>query len=204
MEKMETLCVVCSFPDPECYWETVISARSSLGSWRTSRKIQICADLFREGVDFHSFTAERLKISRDKARKCLTSPWVIELPINRYRKQLKCCEREAQNEIDKWWALFPQLRRWQESLIYDSKRSGFCTTILGRRIKIDDLQHGKSWRREGAERQLINNITQGSAAEVMKLAMIKAVQHIPYLGLLIQVYDQLVFEAETDRMLQIM
>ena len=38
----------------------------------------------------------------------------------------------------------------------------------------------------------------------MKLAMIKAVQHIPYLGLLIQVYDQLVFEAETDRMLQIM
>ena len=152
--------------------------------------------LFQQGVDFHSFTAERLKISRDKA-KVLNLSVGYRATYKSVSQQLKCGEREAQNEIDKWWALFPTLRRWQDGLIYDSKRSGFCTTVLGRRLRIDDLEHGNLWRREGAERQLVNNITQGSAAEVMKLAMIKAVQHVTWLGLLIQVYDQLVFEAST-------
>lgn len=156
-------------------------------------------DMFRKGIDFHSFTAERLKISRDKA-KVLNLSVGYRATYKSVSQQLKCGEREAQNEIDAWWSLFPTLRRWEENLIYESKRSGCCQTILGRKIKIDDLRNGNSWRREGAERQLINNITQGSAAEVMKLAMIKCIQHIPYLGLLIQVYDQLVFEEYTDKM----
>jgi len=160
-----------------------------------SKDPNLC-NLFREGVDFHSFTAERLKISRDKA-KVLNLSVGYRATYKSVSQQLKCGEKEAQNEIDKWWSLFPTLRRWQDGLIFDSKRSGFCATLLGRRIKIEDLSHGNSWRREGAERQLINNITQGSAAEVMKLAMIKTVQHIPYLGLLIQVYDQLVFESSS-------
>lgn len=164
-----------------------------------SKDTNLC-DMFRQGIDFHSFTAERLKISRDKA-KVLNLSVGYRATYKSVSQQLKCGEREAQNEIDRWWSLFPKLRRWQESLIYESKRSGFCITLLGRRIRIDDLQHGNLWRREGAERQLINNITQGSAAEIMKLAMIKVVQHIPYLGLLIQVYDQLVFE-ETESLMQ--
>lgn len=159
--------------------------------------------LFNDGIDFHSFTAERLGITRDRA-KVLNLSVGYRATFKSVGQQLKCSDSEAQNEIDKWWSLFPSLRRWQESLIYESKRSGFCSTLLGRRIRIDDLTHGNSWRREGAERQLINNITQGSAAEVMKLAMIKTVQHIPYLGLLIQVYDQLVFEADITKMPAIM
>lgn len=159
--------------------------------------------MFCNGTDFHAFTAEKLGIDRQRA-KILNLSVGYRATYKSVSQQLKCGEREAQNEIDKWWDLFPTLRRWQDSLIYTSVRSGYCETLLGRRIKIEDLSHGNSWRREGAERQLINNITQGSAAEVMKLAMIKAVQHISYLGLLIQVYDQLVFEAVTNQMPQIM
>ena len=160
-------------------------------------------DLFNRGVDFHSYTAERCHITRDRA-KTLNLSVGYRATYKSVSSQLKCSDKEAQSEIDKWWNLFPTLRRWQDGLIYESKRSGFCTTLLGRRIRIDDLSHGNSWRREGAERQLINNITQGSAAEVMKLAMIKAVQHIPYLGLLIQVYDQLIFETAIPEMSPIM
>jgi DNA polymerase I len=159
--------------------------------------------MFNDGVDFHSFTAAKLGIDRQRA-KILNLSVGYRATFKSVSQQLKCSDSEAQNEIDKWWNLFPALRRWQDGLIYESKRSGFCSTILGRRIRIDDLSLGNSWRREGAERQLINNITQGSAAEVMKLAMIKAVQHIPYLGLLIQVYDQLVFEENVARMPQVM
>jgi len=156
--------------------------------------------MFNDGIDFHSFTAERLGISRDKA-KVLNLSVGYRATFKSVGQQLKCSDSEAQNEIDKWWSLFPQLRRWQDGLIYNSKRSGFCETLLSRRIKIEDLSHGNQWRREGAERQLINNITQGSAAEIMKLAMIE-IANDPLLetqvgfGLLVQVYDELLFESE--------
>jgi DNA polymerase-1 len=154
-------------------------------------------EMFNSGTDFHSFTAERLGITRDKA-KVLNLSVGYRATFKSVGQQLKCSDSEAQNEIDKWWSLFPTLRRWQDNLIYESKRSGFCTTLLGLRIKIEDLGHGNSWRREGAERQLINNITQGSAAEVMKLAMINIVKYsktIP-IGLLVQVYDELLIESQ--------
>lgn len=96
------------------------------------------------------------------------------------------------------WELFPGLRRWEEKLIFDAKRSGFITTLLGRRIAIEGLDSPISWKREAAQRQLMNNWAQGSAAEVMKLGMIKVANDKrlhPQFGLLIQVYDQLVAES---------
>jgi len=161
-----------------------------------SKDPALCA-LFNDGVDFHQFTANKLGISRDRA-KILNLSVGYRATFKSVAQQLKCSDKEAQNEINNWWGLFPTLRRWQDGLIFDSKRSGFCTTLLGRRIRIEDMESGNSWRRESAERQLINNITQGSAAEVMKLGMI-AVHTDSRLsaqaGLLIQVYDQLVFES---------
>jgi DNA polymerase I len=164
-----------------------------------SKDPNLCS-MFNDGLDFHQFTADNLGISRDRA-KVLNLSVGYRATFKSVSQQLKCSDKEAQDEIDKWWSLFPSLRRWQESLIYESKRSGFCTTLMGRRIRIDDLNHGNSWRREGSERQLINNITQGSAAEIMKLAMI-AIDHDKYafqfhkeFGLLVQVYDELLFES---------
>lgn len=159
-----------------------------------SKDAALC-ELFNSGTDFHDYTASRLGIDRTRA-KVLNLSVGYRATFKSVSQQLKCSESEAQDETDKWWELFPVLRRWQESLIYTSKKSGFCTTLLGRRIKIDDLEHGNSWRREGAERQLINNITQGSAAELIKLVMIKLVKRQPLLGLLVQVYDSLLIESE--------
>lgn len=157
-------------------------------------KDQAMCTMFNEGTDFHEFTSQRLNISRDRAK-------VLNLSVG-YRatwksvgSQLKCDQKEAQAQIDAWWSMFPQLRRWQEKLIFDSKRSGYFTTLMGRRIKVDNLNESNMWHREAAERQLINNIAQGSAAEIMKTAMIKIHQENPSLGLLVQVYDELLFES---------
>ncbi len=155
--------------------------------------------MFADGVDFHTFTAENLGISRDRA-KVLNLSVGYRATFKSVAQQLKLSDTEAQNEIDKWWNLFPTLRRWQDGLIFTSKRSGYCTTLFGRRIKVEDLSHGNQWRRGGAERQLINNITQGSAAEIMKMAMISVTKSARYglngFGLLVQVYDELLFESE--------
>jgi DNA polymerase-1 len=153
--------------------------------------------MFNDGIDFHTYTAERLGISRERAK-------VLNLSVG-YRatkysvqRQLGGTHEEAQKAINEWWGLFPQLRRWQDTLIYESKRSGFCTTLLGRRIKVDNLSDGNPYKREAAERQCINNITQGSAAEIMKMAMIKINEIWFKFGLLVQVYDELVFEAPME------
>lgn len=157
--------------------------------------------MFNDGIDFHTFTAERLGISRERA-KVLNLSVGYRATFKSVMAQLGGTREEAQEQINKWWNLFPTLRRWQDSLIYDSKRSGFCTTLLGRRIKVDSLNEGNSWKREAAERQLINNITQGSAAEIMKKAMIlirqgqQCGEFSDSFGLLVQVYDELVAESE--------
>lgn len=156
-------------------------------------------DMFNKGIDFHSYTAERLGIDRDKA-KVLNLSVGYRATYKSVMQQLGGSDGEAQEQINKWWGLFPSLRRWQDRLIYDAKRSGFCTTLLGRKIRVEDLSHVNVWRREGAERQLINNITQASAREVMAMAMIhlaKDTRLSPTFGLLIQVYDELVFESSS-------
>lgn len=154
--------------------------------------------LFNEGTDFHAYTASRLGIDRERA-KVLNLSVGYRATFKSVSAQLRCSNEEAQKQIDNWWSLFPVLRRWQDKLIYDSKNSGYCTTLLGRRIRIDDLSHGNSWRREGAERQLINNITQGSATEIAKMGMIQIENNpklSPTFGLLVYVYDELLFESE--------
>lgn len=159
-------------------------------------KDPVLCEMFNNGTDFHDYTAKRLGISRDRAK-------VLNLSVG-YRatkysvqRQLGGTLEEAQMAIDQWWNLFPALRRWQDSILFQSKRSGFVTTLLGRRIKVDNLNEGNFWKREAAERQAINNITQGSAAEIMKMAMIKIsqTQLTPKFGLLVQVYDELLFES---------
>lgn len=166
-------------------------------------KDKALCDMFNAGVDFHTFTAERLGITRDRA-KVLNLSVGYRATFKSVQNQLGGTREEAQKQIDAWWSLFPQVRRWQETLIYDAKRSGVCTTLHGRHIKVDGLSDGSPWKRESAERQLINNITQGSAAEVMKMAMIGIQQMTcfhPSFGLLVQVYDELLFEspkAEVD------
>jgi DNA polymerase I len=163
-----------------------------------SKDPDLCG-LFNRGENFHEYT--RLRLDFPDTDEGYNKAKVLNLSVG-YRATFKSVQsqlggtrEEAQEQIDAWWSLFPQLRRWQDKLIYDSKRSGFCTTLLGRRIRVDGLSEGNSWKRESAERQLVNNIAQGSAAEIMKMAMINIYETMPGIGILVQVYDELVFEA---------
>lgn len=162
-----------------------------------SKDPALCS-LFNEGTDFHAYTASRLGIDRERA-KVLNLSVGYRATFKSVSAQLRCSNEEAQVQINKWWSLFPTLRRWQDKLIFESKQTGYCTTLLGRRIRVEDLGHGNSWRREGAERQLINNITQGSASEIMKMAMIAISSKKHYFsqefGLLVQIYDELLCES---------
>lgn len=152
---------------------------------------EVLSGMFNADVDFHTFTAERLKIDRERA-KVLNLSVGYRATFKSVSGQLKCSESEAQRQIDKWWSQFPQLYAWQQQLIWQTKRDGYFTTLLGRRIKIDGLSEYTRWKREAAERQLINNIAQASATEVMKKAM--PLVHSEGIKILVQVYDSLLIE----------
>lgn len=158
---------------------------------------KVLCDMFNSGADFHAFTSERLHISRDRA-KILNLSVGYRATFKSVSQQLKCGYDSAQREIDAWWSAFPQLHDWQQALIHDTKQKGYCTTLMGRRIKVDELATANQWRREGAERQLINNLVQGSAAEIMKQAM-NAV-HKEGIDILVQIYDELLIESMAEAM----
>ncbi len=128
-------------------------------------------EMFQSGVNFHRFTAERMGMSKDRAK-------VLNLSVG-YRAtsksvsaQLKCSEEEAQREIDQWWKMFPRLREWEEETIAKCRADGYVRTLFGRRIDIQNICSSVPWQREAAERDAINNLVQGSAAEIMKKALI--------------------------------
>jgi DNA polymerase-1 len=127
--------------------------------------------MFRDGINFHRFTADRMGMSKERAK-------VLNLSVG-YRAtsksvstQLKCSEAEAQKEINAWWRMFPRLRQWEDEVIAKCRADGYVTTLLGRRIIIENINSANSWQREAAERDAINNLVQGSAAEIMKKALI--------------------------------
>jgi len=168
-------------------------------------KDPVLCQMFNDGTDFHDFTSRRLGISRDRAKVLNLSVSYLATGFS-VGTQLGLSFEEAEKEIEKWWSLFPTLRRWIEDLIRTSEQSEFCTTLMGRRIRVEGLNDRWNFydkktkrivfpKRDAARKQLINNITQGSAAEIMKMAMIGINAAAPQLGLLVQVYDELLFES---------
>lgn len=159
-----------------------------------SQDKNLCS-LFRQGTDFHTFTAKARSIDREKA-KVLNLSVGYRATFKSVAQQLQCSDREAQAEIDGWWGLYPELWDYQQKLLYEARRSGYVRTLFGRRIKIEGLTEYNKWKREAAERQAVNNLIQGSAAEIQKLAM--TLIDKDGIGILTAVYDSILFESLAD------
>ena len=106
---------------------------------------------------------------------------------------------EAQAFIDAYFARYPRIREFIDRCIADARRDGFVRTILGRRRPIENLASRNNAVRAQAERFAVNTVIQGSAADLMKTAMIQlhrriVAEHLP-LRMLLQVHDELVCEA---------
>ncbi|MFO7774452.1 MAG: DNA polymerase, partial [Candidatus Hydrogenedentota bacterium] len=104
---------------------------------------------------------------------------------------------EASRFINQYFAEYPGVKQWLDSTIERAKEWGYVTTLLGRRRYVPELQHANAATRAGAERAAINTPVQGSAADIIKLAMLRA---DPLLRgknarMLVQVHDELLVEA---------
>ncbi|MFF1816624.1 DNA polymerase I [Kribbella sp. NPDC058245] len=162
---------------------------------------------FNSGMDFHSVTASRVfqvepgEVTQEQRAKIKAMNYGLAYGLSAYglSQQLKIGVDEAKGLMDEYFEGFGGVRDYLRSIVLEAGKSGYTETILGRRRYLPDLTSDNRQRREMAERMALNAPIQGSAADVIKMAMLKVDSSLKSSGLqsrmLLQVHDELVFEV---------
>ncbi|MFK4089690.1 DNA polymerase I [Kribbella sp. NPDC020789] len=170
-------------------------------------KDQGLIDAFNSGMDFHSVTASRVfsvepgEVTQEQRAKIKAMNYGLAYGLSAYglSQQLKIGVDEAKGLMDQYFEGFGGVRDYLRSIVLEAGKSGYTETILGRRRYLPDLTSDNRQRREMAERMALNAPIQGSAADVIKMAMLKVDASLKSSGLqsrmLLQVHDELVFEV---------
>jgi DNA polymerase-1 len=164
-------------------------------------------DAFNSGMDFHSVTASRVfsvepsAVTQEQRAKIKAMNYGLAYGLSAYglSQQLKIGVDEAKGLMDEYFEGFGGVRDYLRSIVIDAGKTGYTETILGRRRYLPDLTSDNRQRREMAERMALNAPIQGSAADIIKVAMLNVDRALGAEGLgsrvLLQVHDELVFEV---------
>ncbi len=164
-------------------------------------------EAFKSGEDLHTFVASRAfdlpieAVDADLRRrvKAMTYGLVYGLSAFGLSQQLKISPDEARGQMEAYFARFGGVRDYLRSIVDEARQSGFTETIMGRRRYLPDLTSDNRQRREMAERMALNAPIQGSAADIIKVAMLGVHRGLATQGLrsrlLLQVHDELVLEV---------
>ena len=165
------------------------------------------ADAFRAGEDVHRATAAEVfgmdpadidRTTRDRA-KAVNFGIVYGISAFGLSEQLNIDREEAQAYIDTYLARYPRVRSFIDSTIAAAAQDGYVTTLLGRRRPIPELLGRTVQQRNLGERLAVNTVIQGSAADIIKVAMVRAHAAIRDAGLsaqlVLQIHDELLVEV---------
>ncbi len=165
---------------------------------------------FNENVDIHSQTASKvfgipikdLDSEIRRSAKAINFGIIYGISAFGLSKQLSCSQSEAKNFIESYFDQFPKIKSYMDAMIENAKMNGYVETFFGRRIPIKGINSKNFQERSFAERQSINAPIQGSAADIIKRAMIKIHNVFQEKNIeskmLLQVHDELVFECPKD------
>jgi len=162
---------------------------------------------FHDGVDIHRRTAsEVLQIPFDDVSneqrsmaKAINFGILYGMSAFRLSREQGISRGEAQQYIDDYYARYPKIRQWKDGVLQRGRASGYVSTMFGRIRGVGDLASRNGIARRAAERVAINTPVQGTAADIIKAAMVKLHarlgRELPSARLLLQVHDELVFEV---------
>ena len=165
---------------------------------------------FASGQDIHAATAARIfkiplaEVTADMRRKAKTANFGIIYGISAFglSERLDIPRKEAATLIDGYFESFPDVKRYMEQAIEEARRNGFVQTLFGRKLYLPDINSQNASVRGFAERIAINAPIQGTAADIIKIAMIKvdeAIRRHNYRSqMMLQVHDELVFNVPTE------
>ena len=164
-------------------------------------------EAFSSGHDFHAETASRVfsvppeQITGEMRSKIKAMNYGLAYGLSGYglSQQLRITPDEARALMDEYFQQFGGIRDYLNEVVAQARKDGFTQTILGRRRYLPDLTSDNRQRREMAERMALNAPIQGSAADIIKVAMLSVDRELRDRGLgsrmLLQVHDELVFEV---------
>ncbi|GAB3752230.1 DNA polymerase I [Spirosoma pomorum] len=167
-------------------------------------------DAFNNGVDIHTQTASKVfhvpieEVTGDMRRKAKTINFGIIYGISSFglAQRLKIPRKEAAQIIDEYFAGFPAVKDYIDQCIEKARGFGYAETILGRRRYLRDINSRNQTDRMFAERNAVNAPIQGSAADMLKIAMIQIHEFMQAENLkskmILTVHDELVFDAHRD------
>ncbi|MDI9858726.1 DNA polymerase I [Flectobacillus roseus] len=169
-------------------------------------------EAFNQGRDIHATTAAKVfnvsldEVTSDMRRKAKTVNFGIIYGVSAFglSQQIAISRTEAKEIIDSYWREFPAIKQYMDSAVIKARDTGYCETILGRRRYLRDINAQNMVERGFAERNAINAPIQGSAADMIKVAMIKVNDFIKKEKLrsrmILTVHDELVFDAHRDEL----
>jgi DNA polymerase-1 len=165
---------------------------------------------FESGVDVHKATAaevfgrklDEVTGNERRAAKAINFGLMYGMSAFGLARQLGIGRGEAQDYIALYFSRYPGVRDYMERTRQQAREQGYVETVFGRRLYLDYINKGTQGQRAGAERAAINAPMQGTAADIIKRAMIAVdawlVDHASRALMILQVHDELVFEAEQD------
>jgi DNA polymerase-1 len=169
-------------------------------------------EAFNTGEDLHSFVASRAfgvpidEVTAELRRRVKAMSYGLAYGLSAYglAAQLKISTEEAKVQMEAYFSRFGGVRDYLQSVVDQARKDGYTSTVLGRRRYLPELDSSNRNVREAAERAALNAPIQGSAADIIKVAMINVDAAIKSAGLtsrmLLQVHDELLFEvAEGER-----
>ncbi len=164
-------------------------------------------DAFQKGVDIHASTASKIykipinELDSQMRRNAKSVNFGIIYGISAFglSEQLGISRKEANDLIEEYFIQYPDIKKYIESNIAFARKYGYVKTILGRRRKLNDINSRNNNLRGFAERNAVNMPVQGSAADMIKTAMVAIYDEFQKAGLksrmVLQVHDELVFDV---------
>ncbi|WP_251358689.1 DNA polymerase I [Kangiella sp. TOML190] len=168
-------------------------------------------DAFAKGLDVHSATAaevfdvelEEVSANQRRNAKAINFGLIYGMSAFGLAKQIDTDRNTAQDYINTYFARYPGVEQYMESTKTKASELGYVETLFGRRLYLPEINAKNGLRRKAAERTAINAPMQGSAADIIKLAMLEVDQWLKTqagIKMIMQVHDELVFEVADDQL----
>jgi len=166
---------------------------------------------FSKGLDVHKATAAEIfsvsldEVTTDQRRsaKAVNFGLIYGMSAFGLAKQLDVPRHKAQEYMDTYFERYPNVQKYMEDTRQNATENGYVETLFGRRLYLPDIKSKNAMRRKGAERAAINAPMQGTAADIIKKAMLNVdawieEQQDPRIKMTMQVHDELIFEIHQD------
>jgi DNA polymerase-1 len=172
----------------------------------------VLREIFKRGEDVHTETAsavfelppEQLDVGMRSKAKMVNYGIVYGLSAYGLADRLQIAQEEAQEFIDRYLARFPAVAQFMKDAVTQAEQHGYVSTLFGRRRQIPEIR-ARNWQtRKLGERLAVNSVIQGTAADIIKVAMVRAHEALAAEGLktrtILQIHDELLFEGPAEEM----